>query len=311
MNRVDKNRSKFVEKLADENRKFYGTPDGRSTLRVFELTFEHRWVYLFELVQNALDAGARSISIRLTEEGDALTFQHDGDHPLRERDVEGLSKVFRSTKGATSVGYMGIGFKSVFMRFKEARISGWGWSFRYNIKQVVGEEFGDVQTDLLGAVIPAWDDAIATPEHGFTTRFELRRRTDEGAHLEADLSRLLPEDDRTPLAILAASKLDRLELNGRVWELEVAKELDGTSEATARSEDEKQTWRLFPVMYEPSKESVACFLEHRRIQPSLEERDGVYTDASRPRLVLGVLPVDNNGIPSPPTQWSGLRHVAH
>ncbi len=302
MNRVDKNRSKFVEKLADENRKFYGTPDGRSTLRVFELTFEHSWVYLFELVQNALDAGARSISIRLTEEGDALTFQHDGDHPLRERDVEGLSKVFRSTKGATSVGYMGIGFKSVFMRFKEARISGWGWSFRYNITQVVGEEFGDVQTDLLGAVIPAWDDAIATPEHGFTTRFELRRRTDEGAHLEADLSRLLPENDRTPLAILAASKLERLELNGRVWELEVAKELDGTSEATARSEDEKQTWRLFPVEFEPSKESVACFLEHRRIQPSCEERESVYADACRPRRVLGVLPLDNDGIPTPPTR---------
>ena len=116
----------FIEKLANENRTFYGTSDGRSTLRAFELTFEDRWLYLFELIQNALDAGARSVSLRLTEDGDALIFLHDGDRPLDEKAVEALSKVFRSTKGASSTGFMGIGFKSVFQRFREARISGWG-----------------------------------------------------------------------------------------------------------------------------------------------------------------------------------------
>ena len=116
----------FIEKLADENRTFYGTSDGRSALRAFELTFEDRWLYLFELIQNALDAGARSVSLRLTEDGDALIFLHDGDRPLDEKAVEALSKVFRSTKGASSTGFMGIGFKSVFQRFREARISGWG-----------------------------------------------------------------------------------------------------------------------------------------------------------------------------------------
>ena len=63
---------------------------GRGALRAFELTFEHRWIYVFELVQNALDAGARSIAFRLSDDGDTLTFQHDGRKPIDERDVEGL-----------------------------------------------------------------------------------------------------------------------------------------------------------------------------------------------------------------------------
>ena len=114
MNGADENRKDFVARLARENQAFYGTQDGRGALRAFELTFEHSWIYLFELVQNALDVGASSIVIRLAEDGDALIFQHNGDCSLDEKDVEGLSKVFRSTKGASSVGFMGIGFKSVF-----------------------------------------------------------------------------------------------------------------------------------------------------------------------------------------------------
>ena len=51
-------RREFVESLARDNREFYGTSDGRAALAVFELTFEHSWIYVFELVQNALDAGA-------------------------------------------------------------------------------------------------------------------------------------------------------------------------------------------------------------------------------------------------------------
>ena len=302
MDDVEKKRRAFVAKLANENRKLYGTPDGHGALRAFELTFEHRWGYIFELVQNALDVGARSIELRLAEDGDGCTFQHDGGRSLDEKDVEGLSKVFRSTKGASSVGFMGIGFKSAFVRFQEALISGWGWKFRYEITQVVGEEYGDVQRDLLGSVVPIWDDAITPPEPGFTTRFELRRRTDKGADLESDLAHFLPDDDRTPLAILAASGLERLKVDDRVWELGVSEERDGSLEATALSESENRIWRLFPAQFQPSRQAIACFLEHRKIQPTEEERERVYADAARSRRVLGVLPLDNDGMPAPPTR---------
>ena len=196
---------------------------------------------------------------------------------------------------------MGIGFKSVFVRFQEALVSGWGWTFRYEITQVVGEEYGDVQRDLLGSVVPIWDDAVAAPEPGFTTRFELRRRTDKGADLESDLAHFLPDDDRTPLAILAASGLERLEVDGRVWDLGVSEELDGSLKATALSESENRIWRLFPAQFQPSGQAIACFLEHRKIQPAEEERERVYADAAQSRRVLGVLPLDNDGMPAPPT----------
>ena len=209
MNMLDaatKQRRDFVTRLASENEAFYGRTEGRGVLRALELTFEHRWVYIFELIQNALDASARSIALRISDDGDAMIFQHDGERSLDERDVEALSRVFRSTKGASSVGFMGIGFKSVFMRFQEARISGWGWTFRYEVAQIVGEEYGDVQLDLLGSVVPMWDDAVSAPEPGFTTRFELCGRTDNEADLESDLARFLPDD--LPPRTSPPSKLD-------------------------------------------------------------------------------------------------------
>ena len=271
-------------------------------MNVIELTFDHRWVYLYELVQNALDVRARSISIRIGESGDTLIFQHNGDRSLDEQDVEGLSKVFRSTKGARSVGFMGIGFKSVFIRFHEARISGWDWKFRYEITQVIGKQFGDVQRDLLGAVIPIWDEKISPPDNGYTTRFELRQRMDDEATLESDLAQFLPENDRASLAILAMSGLESLEIDGRNWELGVSEDCDGTYEATALSETENRLWRVFSVKFQPSKEAVREFLEHRRIQPVAGNREQVYADAARARQVLGVLPLDNNGIAAPPSR---------
>ena len=308
MNAIENERKAFVSRLAQKNRVFYGSPDGRGILRAFELAFENQWVYLFELVQNALDAGAHSIAVRLAEDGDALTFQHDGDHALEEEDVEGLSKVFRSTKGASSVGFMGIGFKSVFGRFQEAWISGSGWTFRYETTQVVGEEYGDVQRDLLGAVIPVWDDSIPAPEPGFTTRFEMHRPTEEGADLQSDLAHFLPEGDRTLLAILAASGLKRLEVNGQAWELSISEEPGESLVATASTHDENRLWRLFRAQFRPSRGAVACFLEHRRIRPSEEERERVYAEAARDRRVLGVLPLDHD-MPKPPPRgrvWATL-----
>lgn len=302
MSGSDRKRRRFVRKLAKENRAFYGTSDGSGVLRALDLTFEHRSTYLFELVQNALDADARSVEVRLAAQGDALIFQHDGPQPLTEADVAGLSKVFRSTKGASTVGFMGIGFKSVFRRFREARISGCGWRFRYEITDIVGAEYGDVQPDLLGTVIPVWDDGIAYPDAAFTTRFELDGKVGE-APLDEDLTRFLP-DDRTLLAILSWFGLRRLTIGDQTWDLRVIETPDGGLQATASraeiGEDEYLAWQLFDVEYEPSRDAIATFLKHRRIQPAEDDRDEVYAEAGRTRSVLGVLPLDSRSRPAPP-----------
>ena len=294
-------RQSFVESLARGNRAFYGTPDSRDMLRVFELTFEHRWIYVFELVQNALDAGAQSIAFRRSDDGDCLTFQHDAQIEVGEPEVERFSEVFRSTKSADTVGFMGIGFKGVFGRFREARISGWGWTFRYEMLVVTGETYGDVQTDPLGGVMPIWDDRLPEPDKDFTTRFELSSCLGQDVDLRSDLSRLLPDDDLTLLAILAASNLRRLDVDGRVWDLDLDDVLDdGSFTTSAHSGGQVRQWRLFSVEFEPSRPSIRRFLEHRRIQPAEEERERVYAAAAKPRRVLGVLPLDDLGIPTPP-----------
>ena len=300
MSGMEESRKLFIANLADRNREFYGTQDGRGTLRTLKLGFEHTWTYVFELVQNALDAGAQSIAVRTTENGNAFVFQHDGNVPLEEKNVKALSKVFRSTKGAASVGFMGIGFKSVFGRFQEARISGWGWTFSYAVTQTIGKEYGDRQTDLLGAVVPVWNDTVEAPETGFTTRFEFCRLTDETANLQADLERFLPTDDLTLLPILAAAGLTRLQVNDQIWEFGISEELDGSLEATALSLGEKRLWQVFPVEFKPSTDAIRRFLEHREIQPSDNESEHVYKEAARSRRVFGVLPLDNDGLPAPP-----------
>lgn len=302
METTEKRRRNFITKLGEENCVFYGSPDGLGLLNVIDLSFDSRWVYLFELVQNALDAGANSISIEVAKANDALVFQHNGDRPLEEKDVEGLSKIFRSTKGASSVGFMGIGFKSVFRRFQEARVSGWHWKFKYEIAQEKGEEYGDIQRDFLGAVVPIWDGAITPPDNAYTTRFELRRRTDSNSTLALDLSHFLPDEDRTPLAILAMSGLEKLQIDAQSWELGTIKESEGSFEATALSENENLLWRIFETTFQPQKEAIACFLEHRKIKPAQEDRARVHAEAARPRRVLGVLPLDDKGLPNPPNR---------
>lgn len=296
-----RSRAEFIKELASQNRQFYGTEDGLGTLRALKLAFEHRWVYLYELVQNAIDAGAKSISIRVADDANALRVQHDGRQPLDGEDVKALSKVFRSTKGASTVGFMGIGFKSVFGRFRSASISGWGWNFRYEVDQEVGETYGDIQRDLLGTVTPIWDDSIPAPEGQYSTRFELRGLLDPEADLKSDVNHVVPTEDRTPLAILASAGLRYLELDGCSWNLDTRKEENGAWEAVAESQEAEYRWRLFPVTYSPSRDAIARFLEVREVQPQTpEERESVYSAAARARRVVGVLPLDEDGNPNPP-----------
>lgn len=287
----------FIQKLAKDNRDFYGSPKGAGILRAPSLSFDHRWIYLFELVQNALDAGARTISIQESKKDASLVFQHDGGKQLSEEDVEKLSQMLRSTKGASSIGFMGIGFKSLFGRFREVRVSGWDWFFRYEVEHDKGEQFGDVQVDFLGAVLPIWDPTIEEPDQNFTTRFELRKTNPPSFELRQDLDRFFSTEDESLLAVLAVKNLRSLIINGRTWNLSVSPVFSGAFKATAVAGCKSQMWQLFQVKYQPSNDAICCFLEHRGIKPSNEEKDRTYAEVSQPRRVLGILPLDVNGKP--------------
>lgn len=287
----------FIQRLAKENREFYGSSKGRGILKAPELSFDHRWIYLFELVQNALDAGARAISIQERKEDASLAFQHNGDKKLCEEDVKKLSEMFGSTKSASSIGFMGIGFKSLFLRFQEVRVSGWDWFFRFEIGHEIGAQFGDMQFDFLGAVSPIWDPTIGQPDRNFTTRFELRKTIPSSFELQHDLDRFFSDEDDSLLAVLAEAGLRTLILNERAWNLSVGAASSGTFRATAEAGGKSKAWQLFAVEYQPSNEAIGRFLEHRKIKPLEEEEEKTYAEVSRPRRVLGVLPLDADGKP--------------
>ena len=90
-------------------------------------------LYLFELLQNAVDDGARTIRVDACARTGGLTLRHDGRRfsPL---DALGLASVGLSTKGSASggrrtIGFMGVGFKAVYKRF--ARVVVRDRSFRF------------------------------------------------------------------------------------------------------------------------------------------------------------------------------------
>ena len=99
------------KKIRENNIKEYG--EGTRHLAFLHRLYADRTHFIFELLQNAEDAGASRIRFRLFE--DRLKVTHDG-HVFNEYDVRGVCGVDEGTKAddLTQIGKFGIGFKSVY-----------------------------------------------------------------------------------------------------------------------------------------------------------------------------------------------------
>src|SRR5690606_2919072 len=123
--------------------------------------------------------------------------QHDGTQQLLEENVRALSSLGGSTKGLADVGFMGIGFKSVFARFRIARVSGFRWQFRFTIRETRGE-LGQRKREWSDALRPYWGDSGPTPDPGFTTVFRLEAPLDHERMPAEDFELLATQEDPTP-----------------------------------------------------------------------------------------------------------------
>jgi hypothetical protein len=91
--------------------------------------YSERTHFIFELMQNAEDAGATDVIFELFD--DRLEVRHDG-RPFTEADVRGVCGVGTTAKSGdlTKIGTFGIGFKSVYAYTNSPRIYSGDESFR-------------------------------------------------------------------------------------------------------------------------------------------------------------------------------------
>ncbi len=109
------------EMIREENIARYGWDT--AVLDLLGQLYSERTHFIFELIQNAEDAGATEVAFSLLR--DRLEVRHDG-RPFTEADVRGICGVGQSGKTGsdqlTAIGKFGIGFKSVYAYTKSPRV---------------------------------------------------------------------------------------------------------------------------------------------------------------------------------------------
>lgn len=128
----------FIEELASKRRIFLDGLDangGDINLDIFEDFYPDQAHFVFELLQNAEDAGATEAVFRLTQEG--CLFEHNGKRVFTEADVRAITGIHNSTKSKTAdqIGKFGVGFKSVFVYTRTPVI--WSGDFTFKISRLI------------------------------------------------------------------------------------------------------------------------------------------------------------------------------
>ncbi len=126
IDQVREKRKKLADVLVDEE---------YSGLReLVEELYPDKAHFIYELLQNAEDAGAKSVQFRLRE--DRLIFAHDG-RPFTEEDVWGITNIGKGTKreDQDKIGRFGVGFKAVFAYSETPSI--WSPTFNFRISDLV------------------------------------------------------------------------------------------------------------------------------------------------------------------------------
>lgn len=109
----------LYKQISDNNRVKYGT-EAERILKIIINQYSDRTHFIYEILQNAEDAGATYIKFHLEKE--RLVILHNG-RPFNEKDIEGVCGIANGTKeDGTRIGHFGIGFKSVYCYTEQPEI---------------------------------------------------------------------------------------------------------------------------------------------------------------------------------------------
>lgn len=141
----------ILEKIAAQRQKLLDgidANDGDINLRIFEDFYPDEAHFIYELLQNAEDAGATEVAFELTAHG--CFFEHNGTRHFNEIDIRGITGIFNSSKkdNLDKIGKFGVGFKSVFVYTNTPVIYSRDYSFK--ILHLVLPQSIKPKTDLGG-----------------------------------------------------------------------------------------------------------------------------------------------------------------
>lgn len=280
-----------VLRVREANLATYGSKEQRaSIMTAVARSFTLAGVFLFELVQNALDVGATRVRVEWDETH--LILEHNATELFDEPSISALSKLGMSTKRSLdTVGFMGLGFKSVFQRFERVEVSDPDLRMFFEVAYDEGA-YGDRHKRWIDLVLPSWDEGIAPPSAGYTTRFRLVRPLPERTVAD-DVTEFVPDDEGVPhaLAILALRGLREVVVGAHTWKLSV--QTSGTGEIVTASDAVTTVWWLVVRQaFRPSKSAIRRLLEHRDLKLDAET-----DELTRDREVVLLVPVDSREVP--------------
>lgn len=140
----------LLHDLIERRRKFVDGLDankGEINLDIFEDFYPDKAHFVYELLQNAEDAGATEVTFTLTPE--KLGCEHDG-RAFTLADVNSITGLHDSTKANApdKIGKFGVGFKSVFVYTRAPSI--WSGDFAFRIIELILPEPITSDTTLNG-----------------------------------------------------------------------------------------------------------------------------------------------------------------
>ena len=129
----DRENEAFLNSLIAKRRQLIDALDankGEVNLDIFEDFYPDRAHFVYELLQNAEDAGATEVEFRLDR--DRLFCEHNGRRAFTREDVTAITGIHNSTKSKAQdrIGKFGVGFKSVFVYTQSPIVRSGEFSFR-------------------------------------------------------------------------------------------------------------------------------------------------------------------------------------
>ena len=168
------------------------------------------WSFLYEVIQNAVDAGATTINISFDEDA-CLRVSHNGTELLNHKSIQGICGFSMSSKDLDSVGFMGIGFKSFLGFFSKVTVHDKNVRFSTEAPRTGNSS----QPNVKKLYYPEWIDESQNLPDEMTTSFQFVEPT---PNTLGRLEEACDNFDPLWLAVFGSRNLKTLVLQDRVFE---------------------------------------------------------------------------------------------